>query len=59
MSDKAKARLLAFGIGLLLGALALANSGCGTCAGIGRDLTAWAEGGAMDAGDNARAIRGK
>jgi hypothetical protein len=59
MSGKAKARLLAFGIGCLLGALALSNAGCGMVAGIGRDLTAMADGLAGDSSANAAAIRGK
>lgn len=37
----------------------VAAFGCQTIAGIGRDMTAWADGGSRDAGDNARAIRGK
>jgi len=36
---------------------AVAAFGCQTIAGIGRDMTAWADGGSRDAGDNARAIR--
>lgn len=39
--------------------LAMAQGGCQVCAGLGRDITAWADGGAMDAGDNARKLRNK
>jgi predicted small secreted protein len=59
MSERNKSRIVCVSIGVFLFFLLMAMSGCGTLAGIGRDLTAWAEGGAMDAGDNARAIRGK
>lgn len=60
MSERAKGQAIAVGVGILLAALcAAAGQGCGTVAGVGRDLTAWAEGGAMDAGDNARAIRAR
>ena len=59
MKDRTKAWIGCICVGLMLGALALAAAGCGTLAGIGRDITAWADGGAMDAGDNARAIREK
>lgn len=37
--------------------LASQMGGCQTIAGIGRDMTAWADGGSRDASDNARAIR--
>ena len=59
MSDRAKARIGVVVIVALLGVLAATQPGCGTIAGVGRDITAWAEGGAIDAGDNARKIRGK
>ena len=59
MSDRAKARIGVLVIVALLGVLAATQTGCACIAGAGRDITAWAEGGAMDAGDNARKIRAK
>lgn len=56
MSDKAKARLLAFGVGCLLAALALSNSGCGMVAGLGRSITAMADGDATETAKASAAI---
>jgi len=46
-------------IAAVLGALAVVNAGCGMVAGIGRDVTAMAEGGATKAADDAAKINGK
>ena len=46
-------------IGLVLFTLAAVNAGCGTIAGVGRDLTAMADGMAGDSSANADAIRSK
>jgi predicted small secreted protein len=55
-SDFGHAAIL-FVLVIFAAAFCVAAFGCQTIAGIGRDMTAWADGGSRDASDNARAIR--
>lgn len=59
MSERSKARIVCMSIGVFLFFLLLAMGGCGCVAGLGRDLTALADGLAGDSADAARAIRAR
>ena len=60
MKERNRERLFVLLVMLLVAGLVLAmQQGCGMIAGIGRDVTAMAEGGATKAADDAAKINGK